>query len=251
MVDIQGARLKLLPGHKRVEWLRLLLGAGLSPTRIDGALDFVGQGVMLHQHATKSCIDRELCLLRTWGPDDKYTAHGVPKRLHLRLGDRESAVCARIYDKGLEQGCALPGHWERLEVEWKEDRAGQVATTLVSAGDRWPDVLASLIFGALDFRERNGRSELARRPQVKWWADLVQGQETIGVRPEEVDKSFEKWRDWLRVAAGPRILELAEAVGEPVGKLCERLLEGVEPGQKAGPILAGFIASQHNNAGSG
>lgn len=51
----------------------------------------------------------------------------------LNLGRRQSEVYARCYDKGMEQRCALPGLLIRQELEFKADRAAQVAAHLAQA----------------------------------------------------------------------------------------------------------------------
>jgi hypothetical protein len=56
----------------------------------------------------------------------------------LKLGKRASAICARIYNKGLEQAVAGPSLWERIEVEFKDDRAPQAALGFVKAKQDWP-----------------------------------------------------------------------------------------------------------------
>lgn len=239
-VDVQGQRLRTLDGAARVVLLDGLMSLGLKPTRLDGALDWSGQDVSICQNATKSCQRGELCMLRKYGLNDQFTAQGQPTRRHLNLGNRESAVCARIYDKGLEQGVAEQGQWERLEIEWKTDRAPEVGKAVCLAGPTWPDVLVSLIFGAMDFREANGRSEMRRRPQAAWWATLIGGRSTIRTAAASEDRSFEQWANWLRRSCGRRLLELAAAVDEPVGRVVEWLLAGLEPGRIGGPVLEKF-----------
>ena len=242
-VDIQGSRLRLMEGDFRVELLRRLMEKGLRVTRIDGALDLVDQRLSVCENAETSCRKHELCHLRRYSPNNEYKADGEPTRLMLKLGARTSPVCARIYDKGLEQGVALRGRWERIEIEWKEDRAATVGQELYYANDEWASRLVSLVLGALDFRERNGRTELTRRPQAAWWKRVVAGRDTAQVAPKQDDQSFERWCEWFRTACGPRLLELADSVNEPVAKVVRWLLEGVPCGERGGPIVDQFQAA--------
>ena len=249
-VDIQGQRLRMLGGAEQVNLLKQLMYFGLKPTRLDGAIDWIGQSVNLWECATDSCKRGELCIMRKYGSNDGFTAQGYPTRRHLSLGSRESPVCARVYDKGLEQGAAPVGYWERLEVEWKSDRAPEVARVLLESGDNWPDQLFSLVLGALDFREDNGRSELARRPVVAWWSRLIEEHETVRIAPAQKDESFERWQAWVRRACAPRILEMAAAVGEPVASVFEWLIRDAHPRKGGGVLLEQFKRAFRESTGA-
>lgn len=242
-LDVQGERLRLLDGTERVELLDALMMMGLKATRLDGCIDWIAQDVSICENATASCERGELCILRKYSPNHEFTAAGYPTRRLLKLGSRGSPVCARIYDKGLEQKIAPPGYWERFEVEWKADRAPQAARLICDAGADWPRALASLIFGAVEFRVANGRSELDRRPLTDWWVTLIRGIERVRTAPEAPDASFERWAKWFRQACGGRLLEMSEAVGVPAGSIVEWLLDGENGARRGGPVLEGFLRS--------
>ncbi len=239
-VDIQGGRLRMLDGVARLELLSGLMDQGLKPTRLDGAVDWIGQDVNLCQRATDSCTRGELCIMRKYRLNDELTAQGYPTRRHLSLGSRESPVCARMYDKGLEQSVAPVGYWERFEVEWKADRAPEVAHLLRETGDDWPKQLIDLVIGAVEFREANGRSELKRRPLAAWWEWLTDGLCGVRISTAQDDPSFSRWYQWFRKSVGPRLLELAETAQVPVADVVQWLLGGVKAGSSGGPIPAQF-----------
>lgn len=239
-VDIQGQRLRLMTGGDRIELLRSLLELGMKPTRIDGALDYIGQELGICDAAKASSERGELCILRKFSPNNEYTAQGIPTRLLLKLGSRESAVCARIYDKGLEQGSAPAGYHERIEIEWKSDRAPLVASALLREGQDWPDSLVSLILGAVEFREVNGRTELIRRPFSRWWADLIQGKSLARIAPETEDESFAKWWAWFRGSVAPRLLEFSHECRLPIESVVNYLVQDVRLKTMGGQVLTGF-----------
>ncbi len=241
MVDVQGGRLRLMSGGERIRLFRCLMDKGIAPTRLDGAIDFVDQALDICGHAEASCRSGELCRVRRWSPNNEYESNGIPTRLLLKLGSRESPVCGRIYDKGLEQRAAGLGRWERVEIEWKDDRAATVAHELYHAANKWPATLASLVFGAIDFRESNGRSELARRPRVAWWERVIAGHKTVAVSPAMEAKTFERWHEGLVRSYGRRLLEMADAVGKPVGELVTMLLAGVTPSDNGGALVTEFV----------
>lgn len=241
MVDVQGSRLRLMSGDQGMALLRRLY-LGMKPTRLDGAIDFVGQSLNLCSNAEASCERGELCLIRRFSPNNEYRSNNIPTRLLLKLGARDSAVCGRIYDKGLEQGIPVRGLWERLEIEWKDDRAGTVGRELYDAGDAWHAKLVELVLGAIDFREQNGRPELARRPRAAWWANLLNGHSTATTRPAMEAKTFEKWYAGFVQSYGRRLLEMAEAVEQPVGEVVAFLLNGVKASENGRELIGAFQA---------
>ena len=246
-VDIQGQCLRLMDGTARVDLLGSLLALGMKLTRVDGALDFVGQELDICEDATASCRRGELCILRKYSPNDEFTSQGVPTRRLLKLGSRGSPVCGRIYDKGLEQGLAPAGHYERLEIEWKQDRAPQVGEALLKSGEAWSEVLVALILGSIEFRKENGRSELERRPIAGWWARLTAGHKAVRIAPSQEDESFERWNQWARVAMWPRVLELAAAVHATVPEVVTQLVRGVQAGRNGGRIVRQFETIYQNS----
>lgn len=229
-------------GDRRMDLLGGLAQLGMKPTRIDGALDWVGCEIDLCESATAACHRKELCLMRRFRPHDEFTSEGVATRRHLALGSRESPVCARIYDKGKEQGVAPAGHWERFEVEWKGDRAPKVVEELLASRSAWPETLQSLILGAVEFRENNGRSERERRPMAEWWQRVLGGADAVRVAAEEKKQTFERWHRWAQRSFWPRFLELAERSNSSISDLAGRFCEGVVPSTMGGPIVAEFLA---------
>lgn len=239
-VDIQGQRLRLLSGQGRIDMLDHFIGLGMKPTRLDGALDLFGHDHSICVNAEESCQRGELCLLRRYSPNNEFDANGTPIRRLLKLGARSSAVCGRIYDKGLEQNAAPLGEWERLEIEWKKDRVLQVAHRLLNAGSNWPDELTGMILGALDFRKRNGRSEMDRRPRAAWWAYLLRLQPASRLSPAAQEQSFEKWLMWFQSSVGPRLIQLAAQIAEDPHTVVTALLDGCAANLEPDLVTAGF-----------
>ena len=242
-IDVQGSRLRLMSGHARVELLRLFMEMGLRPRRIDGAVDFVDQGLNLYENALASCEREEHCRFQRWAISTACGASNTPTRLMISMGARDSPMYGRIYDKGLEQRVAERGRWERMEIEWKGNKVDEVARTLCDAGDTWPDVLASLIFGAIDFRKVNGRPELGRRPRVAWWEQAMSGSDGIRVQVATEPKTFESWHDGFVRSYGRRLLELAEAVDRPLNEIVDFLLGGALPSNAGGPVVDQFVTT--------
>lgn len=231
-VDIRGERMTIIGTDSALELMRRIYDLnGFKATRLDGAVDFVGPHIELFRNALHSCKNGELCRLRSFGDKSEYTSSMRPTQILLYMGKRDSPVIARIYDKGLEMKLAPIGIWERLEIEFKEDRASTLAITLLESPDAWPRIVTEVVFGAIDFRVRNGRSELKRRPRAEWWDRIVDGIECRPIPPMPGVSSFAAWWEWCRTSFGARFLQVAEILDRPPATLLPLLLRELTPAE--------------------
>jgi len=243
MVDVRGERLRMMEADDAVQLLFDIASHGCKATRLDVAIDYVGQDVRLYHRALESCEAGELCRLRSYEPAYAKNVAGIVEKRLLKLGKRESAVCVRIYDKGLEQKVLPEGCWERYEVEFKGDHATQLLHALAQSREAWLPLAASYAAGACDFRERNGRRELARRPRVKWWDQMVSSLNPSRTKPQAKGRTFERWRAGFRNSYAPRILQMSGEVGVTAGELVRWLTEGVTPDSRDDLVLKEFCSA--------
>jgi hypothetical protein len=251
MLDLQGGLFSSMTGDEGIDLLLEVWSRGWKITRLDGALDFIGQGRSIVDHARASCLAEELCGMRSFGERFRQRSKYDIQQKCVDLGRRDAEACVRIYDKGLEQGWVVSNWWERIEAEWKGSKAPQVAEALVEAGAEWPRVLVSRIVGAFDFREKNGRSEVERRPRAEWWDRLIADLPAVRIAPQLKGEEFARWHMAFVVSYGRRLLELAVASGRPVGDVVVHLLRGFCPSDNGGPVIAEFVrALDHSEIGS-
>lgn len=235
MIDLQGSRLACTPVEEFMQLNFELLKRGFRCTRIDLAVDQVDLGIDLHKHALASCKAGELCKLRTYSDDSEFKADGTPLRYLLKLGKRTSPICARIYDKGLETKTLPAGQWERFEVEFKDDRANEVCMALADARDKLHELLWGYVIGAVEFRIVNGRSELSRRPFVKWWEKYIGHTTPIPCPPCSKLSSFDTWWEWARSSFGARFLQFSEILDVSPESLLNALIDGLKPSRTESP----------------
>lgn len=245
MVDIQGSRLSSMSVPSMMELTNNILSLGFYCTRIDLAVDHVGMDLRIHQRAHVSCKAGELCKLRSYADDSEFKADGTPVRYLLKLGKRDSPVCARIYDKGLETKTLSPGQWERLEVEFKEDRAAEVCLMLARSGEGLPQLLWEYVIGAFDFRIKNGRTELTRRPRTQWWGQYVKQSQPRETKPIKKESSFTTWCGWFRASVGPRLLQLSKEMGITPHEFFDDLVHQLQP---ATTVVPAVIEARVNQA---
>ena len=237
MVDLQGSRLSSMAIVDMMDITTKIMMKGFKCARIDLAVDHVGVDLALYKNALASCEAGELCKLRKYSPDPEFMADGTPTRLLLKFGKRESSVCARIYDKGLETKTLPPGQWERFEVEFKQDRAAEVCMTLLDAGDRLPEALWRYVIGAVDFRIKNGRTELSRRPRAPWWDNYIGQSHPLETSPLENKSSFLSWFSWYRSTVGPRLLQLSAILGMTPYEFFDQLMDDLKPATSVVPAI--------------
>lgn len=78
-LDIRGERLRTLSGDARVVLLRRLISTGLRPTRLDIALDLIGQQQSVVNNVQMACEAGELCGPRGFACMHRYRVPGVPQ----------------------------------------------------------------------------------------------------------------------------------------------------------------------------
>lgn len=229
MIDLQGSRLATMKPLDALKLTDEILMFGFHCTRIDLAVDHVEQGINLYENALESCRAGELCFMRRFSPDPEFKADGTPLRKLLKLGKRESEVCIRIYDKGLETKTRSVGEWERFEVEIKGNRAREVCMSIVQAGNQFNELLWEIVIGSVDFRNCNGRSELKRRPQCKWWSEYIGQSKPKRIKPVPSVSGLNQWCEWFRRSVGPRVLQLSMILGITPQRMFDELIESIEP----------------------
>lgn len=237
MLDLQGSCLACTPSEVFMKLTTEALTRGFHCTRIDLAVDHVGMDLRLYERFKASCEAGELCKLRSFSPKPEFKADGTPTSQYIVIGKRSSPIFIRVYDKGLESGTLPLGQWERFEVEFKADRANEVCMNLASADDRMHEALWRYVIGSVDFREANGRSELARRPRVEWWSDYIGNAVPLDCPPSPKDSMFETWWGWARASFGARFLQIAQVMNISPETLLSELLEDLDPARSESPAI--------------
>jgi hypothetical protein len=242
MVDLQGARLACTSVDEFMNLTSDILCLGFRCTRIDLAVDHVGMDLHLHKNALASCNSRELCKIRSFADDSMFKSDGTPQRFLLKLGQRSSSVCVRIYDKGLQTQTLDPGHWERLEVEFKQDRSEEICLALVNAKDRMFEMLWRYVIGALDFRICNGRTELDRRPRSQWWEQYIRQAVPLECSPRPKNSEFLTWWFWARASFCRRFLQFSHILRVSPETLLAPLLLDLDPATSESPATVDLRA---------
>jgi hypothetical protein len=144
----------------------------------------------------------------------------------IYMGSTASPKFLRLYNKAVESGGETDSY--RLELVLKGEHAklvGRYWTEMVSQPEevvsRW---LASLVVGAVDFRERVSKNR-ERCPLLGWWADFCAAVDAAGIRlvlPKK-EGCLVRTMDALEFQYAPTIAVIAEVLGAAFEPYIEQL----------------------------
>ena len=234
LVELPGSALSVLPAADRVLLLNDLSWQGMRATRIDVAVDFIGEDVDVITCTRSACFAGELCQAKRWEPHEGFSG-GQRDKYGVSLGSRGksgSGRYVRVYDKGLETGEKPEGRWHRWEAEFTGDCAAEVQHQLVAHVEQladggfriapgWEQTAAGVAFGAVDFREVNGQTSFARRPRSSWWAELVGTVKRIVVKATPKASRLITYARWMRQQVLPSLKAMGDAVGLPWSQIAD------------------------------
>lgn len=165
----------------------------------------------------------------------------------ISFGSRSSDSYIRIYDKAAEQTQAkkkfVVGHWVRVELELKRERADAAILTLLASIN--PDEQVKNVFGwfrsALDFKTIGTDSNKSRWQTVEWWEKFLAYCEKVRIFLSQSVRTAQQVVDWIDRQVAPSLL-VAMTVLEPEGllKLASNAVSRLKPKHIA--MMQGFAA---------
>lgn len=209
------------------EWstfLTTIRERGASITRIDIANDDKTGIIPLAavEQAIMDDLETVSTHFRTYKIDmSGKRGQGIGKTFYF--GHRSSEAMVRIYDKAQEQG--VNSHWVRVEMEFKGDKARQVAA-MIEEGRT--EELAGVLRGLLDFKVPNpAQKERSRWRTVEWWADFLDNAKKVRFEVvKQVEKTIDEVRQWLFKQVAPSLAVLVEYAGGNFGDLLDMVDSG-------------------------
>lgn len=219
-------------------WATYLVGRGVHCTRLDLALD--DRRGILNLTTIAETIARGDLTRESIG-DPAYHGTITPGGMRLEtiyLGNARSETRVCIYDKAVEQG--EEGHWLRVEVRWRRERA-QGALALFACGGVAP--LLGVLRRAVAFRERTNDTNKSRWPIAKWWRELLGAVNPISLSVAPRMRTLADTYLWLRDYIAPSLALMVkwQGRGTPVWNLVRSGMRRLSPAQLA--LLAGAEGS--------
>lgn len=194
-------------------FLSSLLVGGRSITRLDVALDDrTGRVTVERCYAALKvgCLVRKF---RTASALEIVDGGGGTESRTLYFGSRQSALCARIYDKALERGEAGP--WTRVELQARDDRGVALARLLVVQDlPERARALGGLLLYYLDFKTAGRDSNRSRWVTASWWSEFVRTsvKRKLALDPKPPPTAEEAIAALVR-QYGPLLAALVDVVG--------------------------------------
>lgn len=185
------------------ELIALVLSAGGKFTRVDVALDTDKTHISVVFEAIQRGDLVSRSVQRTYQGsfvDDGYTIY---------IGARSSDRFVRIYNKAAEQKIDDGRIWTRAEVEFKKGQAQIAAAHIYQGID-----LRSLVFSAIDFRDRAADTNTSRCPRLDWWGAWVGVVERVSFAVETLEKTVKQVYDWVVRQCAPSLAFLDKYLGK-------------------------------------
>lgn len=192
-------------------------------TRADFALDDRAGG--LSMQTIGEHVHHKLLVSR-WRKGCKIegTLAGLGKT--FEFGSRRSDSFLRIYDKQaerLDKGEDDPGHWIRVELELKREKANETVKRYVREGVPF---VVGLLRGLIEFKEPGEDETKSRWTTCGWWEAFLAWAEKVRLSLPKVAPTIEQSWDWM-ITQWPRSLaRLIIAEGGDLAKVSVLLDKG-------------------------
>lgn len=192
-------------GFESQALIAAFVSVGMSFTRVDFAMD--DKSGILNLDVVVSAVKQKSFVSR-W---KKWThIENESDGRSINLGSRSSQSYLRIYDKAREQD--VEGHWIRVELELKDERADAAIHELLIETD-WGAKVASWLLGHVDFKVCGSDTNKSRWHTVGWWAEFVGFVQKSRIITPKSFKTIENVIEWLTDQCAPSLFVVWAACG--------------------------------------
>jgi phage replication initiation protein len=213
---------------------------GFKPSRVDVAMD--DHAGLVTQERVEGAIAAGGCVSRfdKGRPyQDVNLADGSRCGWSFRFGSAQSDALVRIYDKYAEQrekGREVePGPWMRVELQLRNERAGELIARLIEPGAELGKLGAGRLWAYVDFRVVDSvDTNKSRWASCTWWSEFLGNVEKVRWKPDVVVRTLERTAAWFwrQVAPSYALLRFSLEHGqtwldEAFGSGAERLPDWV------------------------
>lgn len=212
-VNLPGETLPLLPFDPKslIAWAYSMGGHF---TRLDVAVDTD----QVHISDVRAAVERGDLVSRS--QTQEYYGNFKTDAFTIYVGSRMSERFVRIYNKAAEQKVEGDVTWTRCEVEFKSEQAELAARYILADVD-----LRSLVFSAVDFRDRRADSNVKRCPQLTWWTLWIGSVDRVSFAvAKSLTDSVAKVYTWIQKQVAPSLSFLNEFFGGDspwLDKICD------------------------------
>jgi len=142
------------------------------------------------------------------------------------FGSPSSDAQIRIYDKAAQCRAAgenFVGHWIRVELQLRDERAHKAAEYIVKHPDTWQTWAAGLIKGYLDFKIASSDSNKSRWVTTAWWDDFLEFASKERITFSRGIRTIENVKEWFDRQLAPSLCAMQTVLGaDAVSEMIER-----------------------------
>lgn len=220
-----------------------LVGLGVKVTRIDFAFDDKSGLLDLAQVAGSVRAGNYVSRSRKWTFLENDEGGQT-----WAFGRRSSDSFIRTYDKAAEQH--VDGHWVRVELELKGERAeAAVRVLLKCAVESWPERVASWLRGLLDFKQPGTDENKSRWGTVDWWESFLEYAKKSRLTVSKRARTVEELRAWVDEQVAPSLSVLSLVLGEDeILRIVDRGSERLKPKHLA--MISSALRKREGSAGN-
>lgn len=201
-------------------WLAYLESIGGSVSRCDVALD--DRAGFLDMDTIGAALDAKEVTSRWRVGNEHKSIWGNGRTFYL--GSSKSDARLRIYDKAAERG--VEGHWIRVELQLRDERARGFVSQIVEAGAVFGRIAAGVIRGYVEFKRPSGDETKSRWPIADWWAAFLESVEKVRITLEPRTRTLEDVKRWIQHQVGPWLAVCVETSGGDLGEVIAWMKSG-------------------------
>jgi phage replication initiation protein len=219
-------------------FLRYLLDLGAKIRRFDPAFD--DREGMLSLDKVRACVESGAVVTR-WRKVDRVHCLVGGKGETLYFGSRASESFLRIYNKQaetMERGGEDPGHWVRVELELKGNKAHEVVRRYIT--ERLGFVVG-LLRGLIEFKDAEADCNKSRWPVVGWWEAFLGGFEKVKLSLPHEKPTIDSAKHWVFHQVGPSLSFIVQYEGGCMDWVYETIAEG---GRRLSPLQRALLQTQ-------
>lgn len=206
-----------------------LIEAGMSATRVDFAFDDKDGLLDLEQIGKAARSASYVSRFHKWTHIENNEGGET-----WSFGSRSSGSYIRTYNKAAEQH--VDGHWIRVELELKAERANEAVRYLLSkvGEEDWGACVASWILGLLDFKEPGADANKSRWRTAEWWEAFLEFEKKSRLTIAKSERTVDEARAWVDQQVGPTLFVVCMAFGhDEVLRIIGRGSERLKPKHRA------------------
>lgn len=167
-VEMSGQGCRVFESISQLGWPGLfsfISESGLKITRLDVAFDD-HTGILYMRDIIEDTQDGNFV-----SRSDYWETVLSSKGSTVQIGSPQSKVLVRIYDKARERHCEEGTHWNRVELQLRDDRAIQFTRLQLPIGEAFSGVLLNYLRYVIPDGEDSNRWRWPMRP---YWLDMLE-----------------------------------------------------------------------------